>query len=84
MEVVSCPYFTTSVFELSEAVEKDLSGLQAVPGNFYIVMGLEGSGSVTGSDGTAVQINAGEALLVLGEQELRFEPNGHLTLLTTR
>jgi len=84
MEVVSCPYFTTSVFELSEAVEKDLSGLQAVPGNFYIVMGLEGSGSVTGSDGTAVQINAGEALLVMGEDRLTLAPScGKVKLLTT-
>ena len=84
MEVVSCPYFTTSVFELSEAVEKDLSGLRAVPGNFYIVMGLEGSGSVTGSDGTAVQINAGEALLVMGEDRLTLAPScGKVKLLTT-
>jgi mannose-6-phosphate isomerase len=84
MEVVSCPYFTTSVFELSEAVEKDLSGLQAVPGNFYIVMGLEGSGSVTGSDGTVVQINAGEALLVMGEDRLTLAPScGKVKLLTT-
>ena len=84
MKVVSCPYFTTSVFELSEAVEKDLSGLQAVPGNFYIVMGLEGSGSVTGSDGTAVQINAGEALLVMGENRLTLAPScGKVKLLTT-
>ena len=84
MEVVSCPYFTTSVFELSETVEKDLSGLQAVPGNFYIVMGLEGSGSVTVSDGTAVQINAGEALLVMGENRLTLAPScGKVKLLTT-
>ena len=84
MEVVSCPYFTTSVFELSEAVEKDLSGLRAIPGNFYIVMGLEGSGSVTGSDGTAVQINAGEALLVMGEDRLTLAPScGKVKLLTT-
>ena len=84
MEVVSCPYFTTSVFELSEAVEKDLSGLRAIPGDFYIVMGLEGSGSVTGSDGTAVQINAGEALLVMGEDRLTLAPScGKVKLLTT-
>lgn len=84
MKVVSCPYFTTSVFELSETVEKDLPGLQAVPGNFYIVMGLEGSGSVTGSDGTAVQINAGEALLVMGENRLTLAPScGKVKLLTT-
>ena len=40
---------------------------------------LKGEGSISGTT-----IKAGEALLVLGEQELRFEPNGHLTLLTTR
>ena len=42
-------------------------------------MALKGEGSISGTP-----IKAGEALLVLGEQELRFEPNGHLTLLTTR
>ena len=54
----------------------------AAPGE-ALVFALDGEG-VIGYEGKNHPIKAGEALLVLGEQELRFEPNGHLTLLTTR
>lgn len=79
VEVARCQYFTTDVYDLTEPVSVDLSAQASVPGSFYIVMALKGEGSISGTP-----IKAGEALLVLGEQELRFEPNGHLTLLTTR
>lgn len=79
VEVARCQYFTTDVYDLTKPVSVDLSAQASVPGSFYIVMALKGEGSISGTP-----IKAGEALLVLGEQELRFEPNGHLTLLTTR
>ncbi len=79
VEVARCQYFTTDVYDLTKPVSVDLSAQASVPGSFYIVMALKGEGSISGTT-----IKAGEALLVLGEQELRFEPNGHLTLLTTR
>jgi len=79
VEVAKCRYFTTDVYDLTKPVSVDLSAQASVPGSFYIVMALKGEGSISGTP-----IKAGEALLVLGEQELRFEPNGHLTLLTTR
>ena len=79
VEVAKCRYFTTDVYDLTKPVSVDLSAQASVPGSFYIVMALKGKGSISGTP-----IKAGEALLVLGEQELRFEPNGHLTLLTTR
>ena len=77
--MAKCRYFTTDVYDLTKPVSVDLSAQASVPGSFYIVMALKGEGSISGTP-----IKAGEALLVLGEQELRFEPNGHLTLLTTR
>ena len=79
VEVARCQYFTTDVYDLIKPVSVDLHAQASVPGSFYIVMALKGEGSISGTP-----IKAGEALLVLGEQELRFEPNGHLTLLTTR
>ena len=79
VEVARCQYFTTDVYDLTKPVSVNLSAQASVPGSFYIVMALKGEGSISGTT-----IKAGEALLVLGEQELRFEPNGHLTLLTTR
>lgn len=79
VEVARCQYFTTDVYDLTKPVSVDLSAQASFPGSFYIVMALKGEGSISGTP-----IKAGEALLVLGEQELRFEPNGHLTLLTTR
>ena len=79
VEVARCQYFTTDVYDLTKPVSVDLSAQASGPGSFYIVMALKGEGSISGTT-----IKAGEALLVLGEQELRFEPNGHLTLLTTR
>ncbi len=79
VEVARCQYFTTDVYDLTKPVSVNLSAQASVPGSFYIVMALKGEGSISGTP-----IKAGEALLVLGEQELRFEPNGHLTLLTTR
>ena len=79
VEVAKCRYFTTDVYDLTEPVTVDLSAQASIPGSFYIVMALEGDGSVSG-----IPIKAGEALLILEEQELRLEPNGHMTLLTTR
>ena len=79
VEVAKCRYFTTDVYDLTEPVTVDLSAQASIPGSFYIVMALDGDGSVSGTP-----IKAGEALLAIGEQELRLEPNGHMTLLTTR
>ena len=79
VEVAKCRYFTTDVYDLTEPVTVDLSAQASIPGSFYIVMALDGDGSVSGTP-----IKAGEALLILEEQELRLEPNGHMTLLTTR
>jgi len=79
MEVVKCEYFTTSVYELSKALSVNLEALEAVPDNFFIVMGLEGEGRVGGTP-----IKAGEAVLVMGEKEICLEPTSpKLKLLTT-
>jgi mannose-6-phosphate isomerase len=79
VEVAKCQYFTTDVYELSKPLTVNLEGLDAVPDNFYIVMALEGEGCI----GTA-PIKAGEAVLILGEKQIGFEPSAAgLKLLTT-
>ena len=79
MEVARCQYFTTDVYELTKPLTVNLEGLAAVPDNFYIVMALEGEGRIGGTP-----IKAGEAVLVLGEKEISFEPTSNiLKLLTT-
>ena len=84
VQVAKCQYFTTDIYELSKAVPVDLSGLAAVKKNFYVVMCLEGSGSVLGSDGTRTPVKAGEAILAMGEKQISFEPESpKLKLLTT-
>ena len=79
VEVARCQYFTTDVYDLTKPVTVDLRALASNPKSFYIVMALEGEGSISGTP-----IKAGEALFILGEKELSFEPAGHMTLLTTR
>ena len=84
VQVAKCQYFTTDVYELSKGVSVDLSGLAAVKKNFYVVMCLEGSGSVLGTDGTRTPVKAGEAILAMGEKQISFEPESpKLKLLTT-
>lgn len=75
MELVSCPYFTTSLYELSAPVNKDLSGLDL----FLIIMCLEGEGSVNG-----VEIKAGEVLLADAlTSVVDFVPKGKMKFLTS-
>ena len=84
VEVARCQYFTTDVYELDKAVSVDLSGLAAMEKNFYVVICMKGSGFVSGTASDQTPICAGEAVLVLGEKEISFVPNGQITLLTTR
>lgn len=71
VEVVSCPFFTTSVLEL----DKPFS--QKVSSNFLIVMCLEGSCKIGGTT-----LVAGQAGLLMKE-DLEVEPCGKVKLMTT-
>jgi len=77
VELVNCPYFTTSILELDKTLTKDLSGLDS----FLVVMCIEGEGSVD-----SVAIKADECLLVSASQKsVTFTPSegGKLKLLTS-
>ncbi|MBR1687248.1 MAG: class I mannose-6-phosphate isomerase [Prevotella sp.] len=60
VEMVSCPYFTTSVYDLDEPMTIDYSELDS----FVILIGLSGSATVTIDDDTETTLRAGETLLL--------------------
>lgn len=77
VELVRCKYFTTSIFDLTQAVEEDLSGVDS----FVVVMCIEGSGTLS-SDGSSLRLGRGTTVLVPAEnKQLRFAPDGKAKFL---
>lgn len=60
MELVRCPFFTTTLYDLTEPMQLDYSDLDS----FVILIGVGGSGTVTDSTGVTTSLNAGETILV--------------------
>ena len=60
VELVSCPYFTTSVYDLTEPMTMDYSELDS----FVIFVGLKGEGEITDADGNSLSFRAGESVLI--------------------
>ena len=60
VELVSCPYFTTSVYDLTEPMTLDYSDLDS----FVIFVGLKGEGEITDAEGNTVSFRAGESVLL--------------------
>ncbi len=58
--LVSCPYFTTSVYDIDQPVTLDYSSLDS----FVILIALEGSATLTDENGEQTSLNAGETLLL--------------------
>jgi len=58
-QVVSCPYFTTAVYDLTEPMLLDYSELDS----FVILIGVKGEGTVT-ADGQSTSLHAGESILI--------------------
>ena len=68
--LVSCPYFSTAVYDLDEPMTLDYSELDS----FVILIGMKGSGTVTDGEGNTLTLNAGESMLVLATtQTLKVE-----------
>ena len=79
MELVRCPFFTTSLYEVDAPLTEDLSGLDS----FLVVLCVEGSGTVE-SDDCRMDFHRGETLLIPAEnRSLRILPDGPCRLLTT-
>ena len=77
VELVRCKYFTTSIFDLTQAVEEDLSGVDS----FVVVMCIEGSGTLS-SDGSSLRLRRGTTVLVPAEnKKLCLAPEGKVKFL---
>lgn len=60
VELVACPYFTTTLYDLTRPCEIDL----AATDSFLVVMCIEGSGTLTDDQGSAMPLRQGETVLV--------------------
>ncbi len=79
-EVVSCPYFTTSVGHLSQPIVADLGNIDS----FVIVMTLDGACSLSTGCGPDVLLAEHEAALVpASAQKLTISPVGKAKILVS-
>ncbi len=79
-ELVSCPYFTTSLYDLDAPIEKDLVTLDS----FLAVMCLAGRGMLVDNEGTETPIRHGETVLIPATtQNIRFVPEDAMKILTS-
>lgn len=60
VEIASCPYFTTAVYDLTESMTLDYSELDS----FVILMALNGKATLLDEDGNETTLNAGETVLL--------------------
>lgn len=80
VELVTCPYFTTTVYDLTEQMEMDYNELDS----FVIYICMEGACSVTDNEGNEVSLQAGESVLFPATtQKLYVKPAGHVKFLET-
>lgn len=79
--LVACPYFTTDLYDLTEAVAIDRSA----DDSFLVVICMEGKGTLVDDRGERMAVHQGETVLVpASARSLRFEPDGRMKLLTSR
>ncbi|MDD2525980.1 MAG: mannose-6-phosphate isomerase, partial [Bacteroidales bacterium] len=59
-EIISCPYFTTSILHLDEDMQLDYSELDS----FVVLICLEGACKLESIDGSITLLNEGETVLI--------------------
>ena len=80
VELVSCPYFTTTVYDLTEPMDMDYSELDS----FVIYICMEGTCHITDNESNQVSLQAGESVLFPATtQKLSVTPEGHVKFLET-
>ena len=78
-EVISCQYFTTSIYDLTLPYAKDLSDIDS----FMVVMCLCGEGTLE-VDGEEVPVRQGETVLIPATaDDICFVPDGSMKVLTS-
>lgn len=76
--LVSCKYFTTSLFDLSQSVTKDIASLDS----FLIAICIDGQGTISDGHGNTIQIRKGETILLPADSlSATFTPEGSMKLL---
>ncbi len=80
VELVACPYFTTTLYDLTRPCEIDL----AATDSFLVVMCIEGSGTLTDDQGSAMPLRQGETVLVPASAKSSVSPQSSIKLLTSR
>ncbi len=79
VELVSCQYFTTSLFDLTLPYAKDLSEIDS----FMVVMCVSGSGSLE-VDGESLDIRQGQTVLIpASADDVCFIPDDAMKLVTS-
>lgn len=80
VELVSCPYFTTSVYDLTEPMTMDYTELDS----FVIYICMQGACTVTDNEGNTVALRAGESVLFPATTgKLEVTPQGQVKFLET-
>ena len=75
--LVSCKYFTTSLFDLSQSVTKDIASLDS----FLIAICIDGQGTISDGHGNTIQIRKGETILLPADSlSATFIPDGSMKL----
>ena len=79
-ELVSCPYFTTSLCDLTAPLTLDYAALDS----FVVVICVEGKGMLADDSGNEMPIHQGETVLLPATvKSLRVVPEGKLKMLTS-
>lgn len=80
VELVACPYFTTSMYDMTEEISCDYSELDS----FVIYICVEGSCKITDDQQNEITLKAGETVLLPAvTQEVTIVPDGAVKLLET-
>lgn len=80
VELVACPYFTTSLYDLTESISCDYSELDS----FVVLICMEGSCKITDKEGNETVLQAGNTvLLAASTEEITITPDTAAKLLET-
>lgn len=80
VELVACPYFTTSLYDLTETITCDYSELDS----FVIFICMEGACKLVDNEGNEITVQAGETVLIPAlTEDVTIQPDGAVKLLET-
>lgn len=80
VELVSCPYFTTSLYDLTEPMTLDYATLDS----FVVMICVGGKGEIEDNNGNKLPLHQGETVLLPATtQSLRIKPSEGMKVLTS-